>query len=97
MKEALEYIVKPVFKALDDTASKYPSKIGFIEPGKGEYTYSEIKDLSDLLAAKLIKDGLKKGDRVLVILPNSIEFVISFYGIQKAGGVVVPFNTLTLN
>lgn len=94
MKSALEYAVKPVFKVLDDTASKYPEQIGFVEPGKGEYTFGEIKNLSDLLAARLLKDGLKKGDRVLVLLPNSIEFVISYYGIQKAGGTVVPLNIL---
>ena len=94
MKRALEYTVKPVFKVLDDTASTYPDRIGFIEPEKGEYTYGEIKSLSDLLAARLLKDGLRKGDRVLVFLPNSIEFVVAYYGIQKAGGVVVPLNTL---
>jgi acyl-CoA synthetase (AMP-forming)/AMP-acid ligase II len=94
MKRALEYTVKPVFKVLDDTASKYPDRIGFIEPGKREYTYGEIKNLSDLLAARLLREGLGKGDRVLVLLPNSVEFVVSYYGIQKAGGTVVPLNIL---
>jgi len=94
MKRALEYVVKPVFKSLDDTASRYPDRIGFIEPGKGEYTYEEVKKLSNLLCAKLLEDGLKNGNRVIVMLPNSIGFVVSFYGIQKAGGVVVPLNTL---
>jgi len=94
VKKALEYVVKPVFKVLDDTASAYPDRIGFVEPGKGEYTYGEIKNLSDLLAAKLLRDGLEKGDRVLVLLPNCIEFVVSYYGIQKAGGIVVPLNIL---
>ncbi|RLB41466.1 MAG: 4-coumarate--CoA ligase family protein [Deltaproteobacteria bacterium] len=95
MKRALEYTVKPVFKTLDDAASRYPDRIGFIEPSRGEYTYGEVKRLSDFLSARLLKDGLKKGDRVLVILPNSIEFVISFYGVQKAGGILVPLNTLS--
>jgi acyl-CoA synthetase (AMP-forming)/AMP-acid ligase II len=94
MKRALEYTVKPVFKVLDDTASKYPDRIGFIEPGKGEYTYGEIKNLSDLLVARLLKDRLRKGDRVLLLLPNCIEFVVSYYGIQKASGIVVPLNIL---
>jgi acyl-CoA synthetase (AMP-forming)/AMP-acid ligase II len=94
MKRALEYSVKPVFKVLDDTASNYPDRIGIIEPGKGEYTFGEVKNLSDRLAARLLKDGLGKGDRVLLLLPNSIEFVVSYYGIQKAGGTVVPLNTL---
>ncbi len=97
MKKALEYVVKPVFKSLDDTAAKYPDRIGFVEPHKDQFTFNEIKQWSDSLSWKLLKDGLKKGDRVLVILPNSIEFIISFYGIQKAGGVIVPVNTLSNN
>lgn len=55
-------------------------------------TYCEIDDLSDRLARFLVKKGLNEGERVGILLPNSPEFVISFYGVLKAGGVVMALN-----
>jgi long-chain acyl-CoA synthetase len=55
-------------------------------------TYGELDKLSDALAAGLIDLGLKKGDRVAIIMPNTVAFVISYYGILKAGGVVAATN-----
>jgi len=54
--------------------------------------YQAVDDLSDRVARYLLKQGLKKGDRVGILLPNSPAFVISFYGILKAGGVVMALN-----
>jgi long-chain acyl-CoA synthetase len=55
-------------------------------------TYGEIDKVSDALAVALIASGLKKGDRVALVMPNSVPFVISFYAILKAGGVVAATN-----
>lgn len=55
-------------------------------------TYQAIDDLSECIARYLQKQGLNKGDRVGLLLPNSPAFVISFFGILKAGGVVMALN-----
>ncbi len=55
-------------------------------------TYLQVDDLSDRIARFLIDVGLQKGDRVGILLPNSPAFVISYYGILKAGGVVMALN-----
>ena len=55
-------------------------------------TYQAVDDLSDRVARYLLAQGLAKGDRVGILLPNSPAFVISFYGILKAGGVVMALN-----
>ena len=55
-------------------------------------TYSMVNDLSDRMARHLLKQGLRKGERVGIFLPNTPEFVISYYGILKAGGVVMAIN-----
>ncbi|MBN1565887.1 MAG: long-chain fatty acid--CoA ligase, partial [Anaerolineae bacterium] len=55
-------------------------------------SYREINALSDSLAAALVEMGLQKGDRVAIVMPNCVQFVVSFYGILKAGGVVVALN-----
>jgi long-chain acyl-CoA synthetase len=55
-------------------------------------TYRELDALSDRLARFLVSNGLKQGERVGILLPNSPEFVVSFYGALKAGGVVMALN-----
>ncbi len=55
-------------------------------------TYQQIDDYSDRIARYLISMGLEKGDRVGILLPNVPPFVISYYGILKAGGVVMAMN-----
>jgi long-chain acyl-CoA synthetase len=55
-------------------------------------TYQAVDDLSDRVARYLLAQGLNKGDRVGILLPNSPAFVISYYGILKAGGVVMAIN-----
>ncbi|RMG73768.1 MAG: long-chain fatty acid--CoA ligase [Chloroflexi bacterium] len=55
-------------------------------------TYGQLDRASDALAAALIDKGLKKGDRVAIVMPNSVAFVISFYATLKAGGVVAATN-----
>jgi long-chain acyl-CoA synthetase len=61
--------------------------------GDRRVTFGEIDRLSDRLAAALAKRGVRPGDRVTIFMPNSVEFVIAFYGTLKAGGVVNPINT----
>ena len=60
--------------------------------GERTMTYAELDAASDRLAAALARRGVAHGDRVTIFMPNSIEFVIAFYGILKAGGVVNPIN-----
>lgn len=77
--------------------SKSGSTIEFLEPGQRPetYTYSRIQALATRVAASLQAAGLSKGDRVLVMLDNSVELVTTILGISLAGGVSVPINTAT--
>ncbi len=56
--------------------------------------YAELARDVDAFAAWLVATGLKAGDRVVIDLQNSPQFVIGFYGILRAGGVVVPVNPM---
>src|SRR3989442_13605257 len=58
-------------------------------------TYARLDADTDRLAAALAKRGVKKGDRVTLFMPNSVQFVFAFYGTLKAGGVVNPINALS--
>lgn len=55
-------------------------------------SYQAVDRYSNQFAAWLISRGLTGGDRVGIFLPNSPEFVIAYYGILKAGGVVMALN-----
>src|SRR3954453_9051682 len=59
-----------------------------------ELTYAELDDRSARLAALLREKGIQQGDRVGVMLPNVLEFPISYYGVLRAGAVVGPMNVL---
>ena len=55
-------------------------------------TYSDLKDRSYMLAQNLMSLGLKKGDRIALLLPNTYEIVIFYYAAALAGLIVVPFD-----
>lgn len=57
-------------------------------------TFNEWWELSSIFASHLINMGLKKGNRVLLFLPNCPQMLIAFYGVLIAGGVAVPTNPL---
>ena len=55
-------------------------------------TYRQLEDESDAFAAALVALGVRKGDRVAVLLPNCPQFLIAEFGVWKAGAIVVALN-----
>jgi len=76
---------------LDDAAEKYPTKACAIYRDQS-ITFAEMRQLSNVLAGGLVNLGVKPGNRVGIILPNIPQFILAFYGVLKAGGVVVAIN-----
>jgi len=76
-----------------ESAARRPDAVA-VRLGPLELTYADLDDRSARLAALLREKGLQQGDRVGVMLPNVIEFPIAYYGVLRAGGVVVPMNVL---
>jgi long-chain acyl-CoA synthetase len=74
-------------------AERYPDAPA-IRLGGVELTYAGLDDLSARLAALLREEGFAAGDRVGVMLPNVPEFPVAYYGVLRAGGIVVPMNVL---
>lgn len=83
----------PMHWALEETARKMPSQTATIFMG-ARMTYKQVNDLADTFAAALAGLGVKKGERVAIHLPNCPQFVIAYYGVLKAGGIIVPTNPL---
>jgi long-chain acyl-CoA synthetase len=84
---------RPVYALLDEALKLYGERPGFDFLGK-KYTWAEIGDLANRFAAGLQKEGIKKGARIGLFLPNCPYYVIAYYGILKAGGTVVNLNPL---
>jgi long-chain acyl-CoA synthetase len=65
-----------------------------IRLGEAELSYAELDQSSARLATLLREKGLEPGDRVGVMLPNVPDFPVAYYGVLRAGGIVVPMNVL---
>ena len=84
---------QPIYALLERTARDFPHAPAFDFLGK-KYTWGEIAALSDKFAAGLQARGVKKGAHIGLFLPNCPYYLIAYYGVLKAGGVVVNLNPL---
>ena len=89
----LEYPAEPLFYFLQESARKYPDRACTIFKGAA-ISFKEMDQITDHVAAGLADLGVKKGDRVGIFMPNTPQFVMAYFGILKAGGVVVATNPL---
>lgn len=78
---------------LVETARRQPGHPA-LRLGERVVTYAELDEYSARAAALLRSEGVEPGDRVALMLPNVPEFVVLYYGILRAGAVVVPMNPL---
>ena len=58
------------------------------------YTYLALMEMAERFAAALLDMGVKAGDRVIIYIPNSIQWVVVWLGIQRVGGVCVPITPI---
>jgi long-chain acyl-CoA synthetase len=79
--------------SLGRTAAAHPLRTALRHEGTGT-SYGDLDELSGRVAARLREDGLEPGDRVAIMLGNVPEFAHAYYGVLRAGGVVVPMNPL---
>jgi long-chain acyl-CoA synthetase len=84
---------KTIDQILPATAARLPDKIALIF-GERALTYAQLERLTNRAANGLKALGVKKGDRVTLFAQNSVEWVIAYGGIAKAGGVINPVNAM---
>lgn len=80
---------------LCDSALRYPDHPAILCDGQ-TLSFAELDRLTAKIGEVLLSKGLKKGDNVMLLAPNVPEFTAAYYGILRAGGAVVPVNTLLL-
>jgi len=82
-----------LYKFLDNTTKEFGGRtaIWFL---KNRISYKKFKEIADRFATALVNLGVKKGDVVAIMMPNFPQFLFSFYGILKAGGIVTACSVL---
>lgn len=58
------------------------------------YSYQKVRKMAESFAAALLDNGITPGQRVIIYVPNSIQWVVAWLGIQRAGGVCVPITPI---
>ncbi|MCL0048601.1 AMP-binding protein [Dehalococcoidia bacterium] len=82
---------KSVSQAFDEATEKWKDKTAVIFYGR-KISYRELREKVDRLTTALADLGIKKGDRVGILLLNSPEHIIAFYGVVKLGAIVTPIS-----
>jgi len=83
----------PFFHLLDESARRYPKRAITWFKGRS-VSYARMQAETDNLAVALHNLGVRKGDRIGLLMPNTPDFILAFFGILKAGGIVVAANPL---
>jgi long-chain acyl-CoA synthetase len=83
----------PIHSLLENSARRFPDHNALIFKGN-IISYRKLNDQADAVAAALAANGFKKGDRSVIYLVNSPQLIISYFGILKAGGIVIATNPL---
>jgi long-chain acyl-CoA synthetase len=78
---------------LEDSARSYPERVAVVQ-GEQRLTYADVDAAAGRVAGLLVARGIRPGDKVALSCPNLPWFPIVYYGILKAGAVVVPLNVM---
>ena len=76
---------------LETSARLRPDKIALVRDDE-RVSYAEINSMANRLALWLREQGTAAGDRIVLLLENGVEYVVSYYGVLKSGAVAVPLN-----
>jgi long-chain acyl-CoA synthetase len=81
------------FTRFDRMSERYPQKSAIVFLGE-RFSFARLRELSERFAGALTDMGVCKGDRVMIYIPNSAQWVIAFLAIQKIGAVIVPISPI---
>ncbi len=82
-----------IFKAFAATAAKYPNKIAVSYLGT-IFTYSHLLGLVEHTAAALAALGFGKGDRIVMYVPNSVQFIVTWLAMHRIGAIAIPITPI---
>ena len=87
------YPERTLLDVMSDTVRERPEHTALIFKGT-RVSYARLEQLTNAFGAALVAQGVKKGDRVALLLPNSPQSIIAQLGVWKAGAIACPINSL---
>ena len=85
--------MRTLSQVLRETAKRYGTRPAILDPSGVTFSYEELDKEVDRLARGLLEEGVAKGDKVGLWMPNIPEWVVAYYAVARVGAVVVPMNT----
>jgi acyl-CoA synthetase (AMP-forming)/AMP-acid ligase II len=81
-----------IAETLHEVATSFPTRVGLLKKrgsGYQRFTFGELGNLTDLFARAFLQAGMQKGDRVVLMVQPSVEFICMTFALFKIGAVVV--------
>ncbi len=88
----MKYKYNNFYEMIEENAKKYKNKPAYFIDNR-KITWERFKKKVDTFSRALHLLGVKKGDKIPLLVTNSLEFIVAMQGIQKIGAVAVPINT----
>ncbi len=85
--------ILPLDQALSERAHRLPRK-AFVKFEGKKYSFSDMDLLANRFASDLMRRGLRPGDRIAILCHNCANYIAAYFGIIRAGGIVLPLNSL---
>ena len=82
-----------IFEAFSSAADKFSRQTAVVYLGT-RFSYQKVLRLAERFAASLMDLGVREGDRVMLYIPNSIQWVVAWLGVQRAGAIAVPITPI---
>jgi long-chain acyl-CoA synthetase len=82
-----------IYASFAATAERHPDKTAVVYLGS-RFSYRKLQNLAVCFAAALSDSGIKSGRKVMLYVPNSVHWIVSWLGIQKIGAVAVPITPI---
>lgn len=88
-----EYPAECTFSRFEEMAERYPKNVALVYLGE-RFTYSTLKELTDRFASGLYRLGVRPNDRVMLYIPNTPQWFIANFAVNKIGACVVPVSPI---
>jgi long-chain acyl-CoA synthetase len=85
--------METTFTRFDLASERYPDRTAVVYLGE-HFTYRRLREMTERFAGGLRAVGVRKGDRVMIYIPNCIQWVVAAIGIQRLGAVMVPVSPI---
>ena len=82
-----------IFSTFEEVAERRKNHTAIIYLGT-KYSYRKLKNFSERFSAALRAIGVRPGEKIIIYLPNTVQWVVSWFGIQKAGAIGVPISPI---